>query len=143
MLHEERADIMEAEQESFDVLFGRESAGLSHWEREAVALAVLLRQPLAALTDLHRGRLLRSGAAPALVQSIENGQPSGDAKLDALIAHALLLTERPQEATRADLARLGAVGLGPADIVTLSQLVAFLAYRLRAAFGLELLETPR
>ena len=58
----------------------------------------------------------------------------------ALLRHTDLLTERPTEADAADIATLRAAGLSTLEIVTLSQLIAFVAYQVRVlatlrAFG--------
>ena len=57
----------------------------------------------------------------------------------AILRHTELLTTRPGEATRADIEALQAAGLSATEIVTLSQIVAFVAYQTRAAAGLALL----
>ncbi|WP_350347904.1 CMD domain protein [Agromyces sp. G08B096] len=57
----------------------------------------------------------------------------------AALEHAHLLVFRPREASPAALERLAAAGWSADGIVTLSQLVAFLAYQLRVAAGLRLL----
>ena len=59
--------------------------------------------------------------------------------LAALLAHTDLLTTRPAEATRDDLAALHAAGLDTTDVVTAAQLVAFVNFQLRVAAGLALL----
>ncbi|GAA4370465.1 CMD domain protein [Agromyces bauzanensis] len=62
-------------------------------------------------------------------------------RLDAALEHAHLLVFRPREASVAALARLADAGWSTAGIVTLSQLVSFLAFQLRVAAGLRLLTT--
>ncbi len=57
----------------------------------------------------------------------------------AILRHADLLATRPGEATQADIAALTEAGLSPTEIVTLSQVVAFVAYQVRVAAGLALL----
>ena len=69
-------------------------------------------------------------------------------RLTAGLEHAHLLVFRPRESSPAALERLAAAGWSITGIVTLSQLVAFLAYQLRVVSGLQLLaghlqpETP-
>ncbi len=62
-------------------------------------------------------------------------------RLSAALAHAHLLVFRPREARPEHLRALVAAGWSADDIVTLSQLVAFLAFQLRSAWGLRVLST--
>jgi len=61
------------------------------------------------------------------------------AKLTAAIAHIHLLVFHPRDASASGLQSLLDAGWSNAGIVTLSQLVAFLAFQLRAAAGLRTL----
>ncbi|MCW3492494.1 CMD domain protein [Microbacterium sp. SSM24] len=61
-------------------------------------------------------------------------------RLTAALAHAHLLTVRPREAGSAALDRLLDAGWSVDGIVTLSQLVSFLAFQQRVAAGLRVLE---
>jgi CMD domain protein len=60
-------------------------------------------------------------------------------KLTAALAHVHLLVFHPRDASASGLQRLLDAGWSNAGIVTLSQLVAFLAFQLRAAAGLRTL----
>lgn len=62
-------------------------------------------------------------------------------RLSAALEHAHLLVYRPRESSAAALARLADAGWSTDGIVTLSQLVSFLAFQLRVAAGLRLLTT--
>ena len=59
---------------------------------------------------------------------------------DAILRHAALLATSPGKATRADIEALTAAGLSATEVVTLSQIVAFVAYQVRVAAGLALLD---
>jgi CMD domain protein len=61
--------------------------------------------------------------------------------LGAALEHAHLLVFRPRESSVAALAALADAGWSTDGIVTLSQLVSFLAFQLRVAAGLRLLTT--
>jgi CMD domain protein len=61
------------------------------------------------------------------------------ARLSAALAHVHLLVFHPRDASAAGLQLLLDAGWSNAGIVTLSQLVAFLAFQLRAAAGLRTL----
>ncbi|MCK6211946.1 CMD domain protein [Georgenia sp. EYE_87] len=57
-------------------------------------------------------------------------------RLAAALEHAHLLVLRPREATPEEMERLLAAGWSTTGIVTLSQLVAFLAFQVRVVHGL-------
>lgn len=61
-------------------------------------------------------------------------------KLAAAFEHVHLLVFHPRDASRAGLARLHEAGWSATGIVTLSQIVAFLAFQLRVATGLAALK---
>ncbi|NHI15697.1 CMD domain protein [Microbacterium excoecariae] len=60
-------------------------------------------------------------------------------RLGAALTHAHLLVFRPREARPDALRALVSAGWGADDIVSLSQLVAFLSFQLRVAWGLRAL----
>lgn len=60
-------------------------------------------------------------------------------RIAAALGHTHLLVFRPREASPAALASLVDAGFSPDDIVTLSQLISFLSFQLRAAWGLRVL----
>ncbi|MDQ0392288.1 CMD domain protein [Labrys monachus] len=61
-------------------------------------------------------------------------------RLAAALEHAHLLVFHPGDAGRADLRALEDAGWPPEGIVTLSQLVAFLVFQIRAVAGLRVLD---
>jgi uncharacterized protein YciW len=126
-LREARPAVVAHAQGSYDALFDPlDPGGLGVAHRHAIALRIaeLAEQP--ALAERHRAALP------------EPPDPA-DPVLAALLAHTDLLTTRPADATRADLAALHAAGLDTTDIVTASQLIAFVNFQLRVAAGLGLL----
>ena len=70
-------------------------------------------------------------ADPARVQS-------GDARLDAICAHAAKLTQSPAAVVEDDLDRLRQHGLSDLDILDLNNIVAYYAYINRVVMGLGL-----
>lgn len=69
--------------------------------------------------------------------------PALGVRLAAALTHAHLLVFRPRESRPEALQALVDAGWSADDIVSLSQLVAFLSFQLRAAWGLRVLaETP-
>ena len=62
-----------------------------------------------------------------------------DDRLKASIRHTDLVTLNPKDATEGDITALRSVGLGDADIVRLSELIAFISYQVRVVAGLRLI----
>lgn len=126
-LRAQRPEILQHTQGSYDVLLTPEDpGGLSLAERALVAQRVAALSGHVALAAHYQGLVDARGAvAPA--------------RREALLAHADLLATAPGRAAPANLVALQAVGLSERDIVALSQLVAFIAYQVRAAVGLALL----
>lgn len=60
-------------------------------------------------------------------------------RLSALLAHAHMLVFHPRDAGSPALAALQKAGWSTSEIVTVSQIVAFLSFQIRAAHGLRLL----
>lgn len=112
-----RPDIRAASAACEAAIFSAPS-GLTTGERHAVALHVAALHECAELAEHHR-RL--AGASP---------------RLPPMLAHAEMLSLRPHEASPAALARLA---LTPAEIIMLSQLIAYIAWQARALHGLKLL----
>ncbi len=69
------------------------------------------------------------------VESVEAAYALGD-RLAAALEHAHLLVLRPRDAAREHLQRLLDAGWSTTGIVTLSQLISFLAFQLRVVHGL-------
>ena len=128
-----------------------------------------LHRDAAALAFYRRGLDERGAVAGAIDQEIERGAASGPygrypegplsvedkagpsfrvsqsnreklgARLAAALEHAHLLVFHPRDASPAALEALRDAGWATADIVTLSQLVAFLTFQIRVVAGLRAL----
>ena len=119
-----RPDVRAATQAYEEAIFSGES-GLTSGERHAVAMHVSEMNGEAVMVAHHRVRAGQSDRLPAL------------------IAHAEMLTRRPDQATPEAIQALLATGLAPRDVVMLSQLIAHVNYETRLLAGLRLLEqTP-
>ncbi|HSL59352.1 MAG TPA: peroxidase-related enzyme [Acidimicrobiales bacterium] len=66
---------------------------------------------------------------------------TGDARLDAICAHAAKLTTRPADMVESDLDELRAHGLDDLDLLDLNDLVAYYCYINRVVMGLGLRST--
>ena len=67
------------------------------------------------------------------------GLDASDPRRQAILRHVDLVTAAPRQATAADIAALQDSGVAPADVVRLSQVVAFVSYQLRVIAGLRLM----
>jgi uncharacterized protein YciW len=127
-LRAQRPDILRHTQGSHDVLLSPDDpGGLSLAERALVARCVAELSDHVALTNHYQALLNARGAPPP------------NPRTTTILSHAEHLATAPGTATKAHLATLAAAGLGARDIVALAQLVAFVAYQVRAAVGLALL----
>ena len=86
--------------------------------------------------------LLSVEDTPGPQYTVENGDALGP-RLAAALAHVHMLVFHPRDAAPAHLRALEAAGWSATGIVTLSQLVAFLSFQLRAAAGLRVLDRSR
>lgn len=128
-----RSELMAASQASYRaVLSPDEPGGLTHQERHALACRIATLAGDAALAEHYRAGAGGSALAdPTLT--------AAGARERAMLRHVDLLTRSPREATRADIAALTEAGWQTADIVRLSQLIAFVNYQLRVIAGLRLI----
>jgi len=142
-LRQQRAAVRQHSQGSFDALLEpADASALSRVEREAVALRVATLHGCEALVTLHRERLAALAATAAAIDAAAAGPeaPGQDARRVALLRHADMLSLAPIEARPEHLQALADAGLTPAGIVTLSQLIGFVAYQVRVVAGLALLQ---
>lgn len=116
--------------------------GVSRLEREAVGLRVATLERSQVVADFHLARLLDLGAGEETIAAIvdfPHGESPGD-RLKAILAHTDLLTHTSRDGSPAAIAALRAAGLEPRDIVTVSQLIAFLSYEVRILATLRAME---
>lgn len=123
-----RPRLVELEQRAHDVLFG----GPSIPPEQLAAARVIAAEHHATEAANHYASL--PGGTPP-------GTGTEPARIAAAEQHALLLTRTPWAASRAGIEALYAAGFGDAEIVTLSQAIAFVNHQLQLAAGLRLLAT--
>ena len=133
-----RPQAREQAQASYAALLEPEDPGsVPLRERYAVAAHVARLHGPGPAADLYLENLRDEDEA--LAERLAAGEPSGEAHLDAALAHASLLVERPAQAEAAHLRALEAAGWDADGIVTLSQLVSFLTFQVRLAHALGVL----
>ena len=134
-----RAELMRASQANCDaVLAPREPGGISRRVRLALAGRIARLNGDARLAE-HYLRALDGGAELGLADP--EAPPPADPLQAAMLRHVDLVTRAPREATRRDIDALREAGIAEADIVRLSQVIAFVNYQVRVIAGLRLLET--
>lgn len=144
-LRAQRPDITRYAQSSYEALFAPEDlGGVSAAERALLALRVAALTRTPALAEWHRAHLQQFGASAATIAAIEDLSTAPDAVVlspreVALLQHTDRVARQPAASTKADLAALTAVGLSPRDIVTISQVIAFLSFQVRTLHGLRAL----
>lgn len=125
-----RAVLLQASQDNYGaVLTPKDPGGLSHAERFRLAahIALLSGDDQLAATYAHSANAGSAGSGLA------------DPRTAAITRHVDLVTRTPRDATAADIAALQSAGVTPADIVRLSQLIAFVSYQVRVIAGLRLM----
>ncbi len=131
-----RSDILELTESSHEAaLRPKQPGGLTHSERAGLACRIALLNNDAVLAR-HYDSLIGSGN-PAIADTGFDG--GSDLRLRAIIRHTDLVTADPKETTTQDISALRSAGIGDADIVRLSQLIAFVSYQIRLVAGLRLM----
>ena len=111
--------------------------GLCHSERAALACRIARLNDEELMASYYEAMIpenseFRAIANPAFVEIHGQG-------LRAVVRYTDLVTVDPKRATESDISALKAAGILEADIVRLSELIAFLAYQIRVVQGLRLM----
>ena len=131
-----RRDILELTETSHEAaLRPNQPGGLKLSERAGLACRIAKRNNDPVLAK-HYESMFGVGSQAIADTGFHGG---GDARLEAIIRHTDLVTLNPKEATADDITALRSAGLDDADIVRLSELIAFVNYQVRVAAGLRLL----
>ena len=138
---------------AFTALLHAEPAAASHYLDLLAAVAPDLSVPVGRLAERGRGEgpwgrfpegpLSREDREGLTLRVTDAEAEALGPRLGAALEHAHLLTFHPRDAASGDLARLLDAGWTTPGIVTLSQLVAFLAFQVRVAAGLRALTLSR
>lgn len=140
---ERRSEIFRLSQAAQDaVLTPTAAGGLSHAERAALACRMARINADDRLAGHYRATLEAAGTTDVLAAVCDPGtgvDAIDGARLKAIVRHVDLLTRTPRQATRRNIEDLKAAGIEEADIVRLSELIAFVNYQARVIAGLRLL----
>ena len=138
-LRMQRPDVLHYAQESYDTLFapGAED-GFTLVERGQAALRVAVLEANPPLIAHYRNYLRQLGQEEQAIRSVEAFAAGSElsSRTCAMLHHVDLLTHQPAAATPTDLSPLQAAGFSTRNIVTLSQLIAFLSFQTRLVSAL-------
>ena len=140
-LRAQKPDLVRYTQGSHDVLLAPgDPGGVGLAERALIALRVAVLDEHAELAAHYRARLHAVGGDAALAAAAQRGASAAPSvRVAEILDHVDRLTAAPASAMPAHLETLQAAGLTPRDIVTISQLIAFVSYQVRVLVGLRLL----
>ena len=131
-----RGNLIELTERSYDAALKPEPPeGLTHSERAALACR-MARLNFDDELASHYQSMLEAGDASIADPSFIGAE---NARLTAIIRHTDLVTRSPKDATAGDIAALKTAGIAEADIVRLSELIAFVNYQVRVVAGLRLM----
>jgi alkylhydroperoxidase domain protein/CMD domain protein len=142
-LRAQRPEATTHAQGSYRALFIDPSATtVTQVERLATALRVASLHQEPALVEHYTAQFRATdGASEKVIAAVLAGPEAAglSARLRAILAHVDLLVIRPAAATPADLQKLRAAGLADAEVVTVSQIIAYTSFQIRVFVGLALL----
>ena len=131
-----RGEILELTEKSHDAaLRPKHPGGLTHSERAALACRIAVLNDEAVLARHYDG--LIGGSNREIADTGFDG--GSDIRLRAIIRHTDLVAVNPKEAVSGDVSALQNVGIADADIVRLSELIAFVSYQISVVAGLRLM----
>lgn len=111
--------------------------GISHDQRAALAARMARLNGEAAMADHYAGQIQDAASVAAIAEP--HLQDDANPRLQAILRHVDLVTSNPKDASRVDIEALKAQGLADADVVRLSELIAFVNFQLRVVAGLRLM----
>lgn len=143
VLRRQKPDLVAFAQGSYEALLEPDSPGaFTLLERHAAAYRIGLLTDFDTVAGRHLARLQELAAESVVLTALADLDSTAalPPRLAAMVAHTDRVTLRPGAATKADIAALAEAGLTPTEIVSLGQLIGFIAYQVRAiavarAFG--------
>jgi CMD domain protein len=136
-----RDKVAAATQGSYDAIFDPALPGLTLAERLLVALDIALLSGVESVAAQYRSQLANQTLTEA-ERSAFTGGPNvlpEEPRLRAILTFARTLTLAPVEGDQEALLELPAAGLSTPAVITLGQLIAFVAYQVRLVAGLRAL----
>lgn len=135
-----RADIFDLTEKTHDAaLLPADPGGLSRGLRAAIGCRIARLNRDDAFLAHFEQLLDRAGASEAERRLADPDVAGDDPAIRAIVRHADMVAANPKAATGADIQSLKQAGVAEADIVRLSELVAFISYQIRVVAGLRLM----
>ncbi len=141
-LRSQRPEVQQFTQGSYLALLEPDEVmGVPREEREAIGLRVATLEQSQAVAGFHLGRLRELGVDDDTISAIERFPDGGGLpeRLTAILTHVDLLTTSSRDGSPEAIAALKEEGLTARDIVTVSQLIAFLSFEVRVLAALRAL----
>ena len=133
-----RSEVMRLTQNSHDAALRPEPpGGLSHAERATLACR-MVRLNDEGILAAHYEAMVPKNSGLRVFTDPACGS-SDNARFLAILRHTDLVTMDPKRATEGDILALKSAGILEADIVRLSELIAFVSYQVRVVKGLRLM----
>ncbi|MEC9309617.1 MAG: hypothetical protein VX966_08975 [Chloroflexota bacterium] len=134
-----REELMSLSQEAHDAcIIPKDSGGISLSERAALASRMCNLNSEHQLANYYAG-MVPSGD-PALQMADPLLKMTDSPRIDCMLKHTDLVTTHPKDTIASDIQHLEANGFSTADIVRLSELIAFVNYTIRVVKGVRLME---
>ena len=134
-----REELMALSQEAHDAcITPKDSGGISFSERAALASRMCSLNSEYQLASYYAGMI--PGGDLALQMADPQLQMPGSPRIDCMLKHTDLVTTHPKDTIASDIQLLEANGFSTADIVRLSELIAFVNYTIRVVKGVRLME---
>ena len=133
-----RSEVLRLTQNSHDAVLKPEPpGGLSHAER-AVLASRMARLNDEEILARHYEAMVPKNSELGAFTDPGSGR-SDNARIQAILRHTDLVTMNPKHAAEGDILALKSAGVLEADIVRLSELIAFVSYQVRVVKGLRLM----
>jgi len=133
-----RSEVMRLTQNSHDAVLKPEPpGGLSHSERATLACRMARLNNEEILARYYDEMIPENGEMRVIADPAFDSPDDG--RLKAILRHTDLVTMNPKHATDSDILALKSAGVLEADIVRLSELIAFVSYQVRLVKGLRLM----
>ena len=134
----QRADLFGLSEHAHNAcLTPRDPGGINYSERAALAARMCLLHGESVLADHYESMLPAGHVLFTVVKCLVDA--TIDARLQVLVRHVDLVTTHPKDATSSDIDHLKVAGIIDADIVRLSELIAFVNYQIRVVQGIRIM----
>jgi uncharacterized protein YciW len=134
-----RDELMALSQEAHEAcIVPNNPGGLSHQERAALASRMCTLNSESKLANYYLDMIPIGDSTRVMADPLVH--ITDTERLNIMLRHADLITIQPKDASESDIRQLEENGFNAADIVRLSELIAFVNYTIRVVKGVRLME---